>query len=89
MVYTNLAELGSLAKQFSKSGQQKALSGIVANSGPGLICVYGDADRITAATKGSFLGFDLATLVGLQQGKPLHTMIASGAPVGANKESLN
>lgn len=88
MLYTNLASLGSLAKQFSNTAKQNALSGIIANSGPGLICVYGEADRITAATKGSFLGFDLATLVGLQQGKPLHTMIAN-APPSVKKEILN
>jgi hypothetical protein len=88
MLYTNLGELGSLAKQFSKSDQQKAITGIIAKSGPSLICVYGDTDRITAATKGSFLGFDLATLVQLQQGKALHTMIAK-APVGMTKENLN
>ena len=88
MVYSNLSSLGGLAKQFGSSDKQKALSGLIANSGPSLIVVYGEADRITAATRGSFLGFDLGTLVGLQQGKSLHTMIAS-APVSIQKEIVN
>jgi hypothetical protein len=77
MVYTNLGQLGDLTKQLNKSGKQQMLSGFIANSGPGLICVYGEPDRIVASTKGSFLGFDLGTLVGIQEGKPLNTMIAS------------
>jgi hypothetical protein len=90
MVYSNLGSLGDLAKQFNSSGnkQQKALSGLIANSGPSLICVYGDTDRIVAATKSSFLGFDLGTLIGIQQGKPLNTMIAS-APMSAGKGIIN
>jgi len=88
MVYSNLSSLGGLAKQLGTSDKQKALSGLIANSGPSLICVYGETDRITAATKGSFLGFDLGTLVDLQQGKPLNNMIASSVG-GAKKEIIN
>jgi hypothetical protein len=88
MLYTNLGSLGSLAQQFSKSTKQKAVTGFLANSGPALICVYGENDHITAATKGSFMGFDLGALIGLQQGKPMHSMIAS-IPIGAKKEILN
>jgi ferric-dicitrate binding protein FerR (iron transport regulator) len=88
MLYTNLGSLGSLAQQFSKSSKQKAVTGFLANSGPALICVYGENDHITAATKGSFMGFDLGALIGLQQGKPMHSMIAS-IPIGAKKEILN
>jgi hypothetical protein len=34
------------------------------------------------------MGFDLGALIGLQQGKPMHSMIAS-IPIGAKKEILN
>lgn len=89
MVYSNLgSSVGDLAKQLNSSGKQQVLSGLIANSGPGLVCVYGDADRIVAAAKGSFLGFDLSTLVGLQEGRPLKTMIAK-APLGASKGIIN
>jgi hypothetical protein len=90
MVYSNLgsSSLGDLAKQLNSSGKQQVLSGLIANSGPGLICVYGETDRIVAAAKGSFLGFDLGTLVGIHQGKPLRTMIAN-APTGAKKGVVN
>jgi len=77
MVYSNLgSSMGDLARQFNSSAKQQVLSGLIANSGPSVICVYGETDRIVAATRGSFLGFDLSTLIGLQQGKPLNTMIA-------------
>ncbi len=89
MIYSNLSSLGGLAKQLGSADKQKAFSGLIANSGPGLICVYGEADRITAATKGSFLGFDLGTLVGIEQGKSLHTMIAMSAPTAVKKEIVN
>ncbi|HLH05028.1 MAG TPA: FecR domain-containing protein [Bryobacteraceae bacterium] len=50
---------------------------ILASSGPGLICVYGEPDRIVAATKTDFLGFNLSTLAGLGLGKPLPEIIDS------------
>jgi hypothetical protein len=88
MVYSNLGPLGDLAKQIKGSDKQQVLSGLIANSGSGLVCVYGETDRIIAAAKGSFLGFDLGTLVGLQEGKPLKNMIAA-VPGGATKGILN
>jgi hypothetical protein len=83
IVYTNAgSSLGPLAQQLKGSSslspaQQQSLSTFLANSGPGLICVYGEPDRIVAATRGSFLGFNLGTLAGIQQGKPLLPLIAS------------
>jgi hypothetical protein len=83
IVYTNAgSSLGPLAQQRKSSSslspaQQQSLSTFLANSGPGLICVYGEPDRIVAATRGSFLGFNLGTLAGIQRGKPLLPLIAS------------
>ncbi len=83
VIYINPgSSLGSLGQQLKSSGglspeQQKALSTLLANGGPGLICVYGEPDRIVAATRGSFLGFNLGTLAGIQQGRPLFPLIAS------------
>jgi len=91
--YTNLSgvlyinagsSLGPLAEQFKRSGsltpsQQQSVSALLANSGPGLICVYGEPDRIVAASRGSFLGFNLGTLAGIQQGRPLVPLIAGNA----------
>jgi len=85
IVYTNAGTaLGPLAEQLKSSGaltpaQQQSVSTLLANSGPGLICVYGEPDRIVAATRGSFLGFNLGTLAGIQQGQPLLPLIASSA----------
>ena len=59
--------------------QKQSLSALLADKGPGLICVYGERDRIVAASTGSFLGFDLGTLAGIQQGKPIVPLIASNA----------
>lgn len=60
-------------------GQRQSLSTLLANTAPGLICVYGEPNRIVAASKSSFLGFDLSTLAGIGGGKPLLPLIASSA----------
>jgi predicted negative regulator of RcsB-dependent stress response len=91
MIYSNMgSSLGSLAKQLKPSGQQQqqAVTALLSQGGSGLICVYGEADKITAAARGSFLGFDLGTLVGIQQGKPLQTIIAH-APAGKARGIAN
>jgi hypothetical protein len=81
MVYSNVSpSLGDLAKQFK--------SPLLIPGGSGLVCVYGEPDRIIAAARGSFLGFDLGTLVGIQQGESLKTMIASG-PKHSPKVDIN
>jgi hypothetical protein len=38
-----------------------------------------------AATRGSFLGFDLGTLIGIQQGRPLLPLVASSARSALSK----
>jgi hypothetical protein len=82
MVYSNVgSSLGDLAKQLKtspSSGPQQSITALLTHGGSGLVCVYGEPDRIIAAARGSFLGFDLGTLVGIQQGESLKTMIASG-----------
>lgn len=87
ILYTNIGRsLGPLADQLKALGalnstQQQSVSALLANTAPGLICVYGEPDRIVAATKNSFLGFNLATLAGIEQGKPLLPLISSSATV--------
>jgi hypothetical protein len=89
MIYSHLdPALGSLAKQLKSSEKQQALTALLGQGGSGLVCVYGEPDRILATARGSFLGFNLGTLVGLQQGQPLKTIIAS-APTGAVKGVVN
>jgi hypothetical protein len=83
VLYTNIgSSFGPLAETVKGAGslspaQQQAVSTLLANSGPGLICIYGEPDRIVAATRGSFLGFNLGTLAGIQQGQPMLPLIAS------------
>lgn len=83
VIYVNAGRsLGVLAPQLKGSlnlsaEQQKALSTLLTNSEPGLICLYGEPDRIVAASRGSFLGFNLGTLVGIEQGRPLLPTIAA------------
>ena len=58
--------------------QKQSLSAVLTDKGPGLLCVYGERDRIVAASTGSFLGLDLGSLAGgIQQGKPLVPLIAA------------
>jgi hypothetical protein len=83
IIYTNPgSSLGPLAEQLKNSAaltpaQKQSLSTLIASSTPGLICVYGEPDRIVAASRGSFLGFNLGTLAGIHQGQPLLPLIAS------------
>jgi hypothetical protein len=85
VVYTNPgSSFGPLVQQLKgasslSAAQQQALSALLASSGPALVCVYGEPDRIVAASRGSFLGFDLGTLMGIQQGRPLLPLVASSA----------
>ena len=85
MIYSNMnnSALGNLAKQVKPGDQQQQqmLSALLSKGGSGLVCVYGEPDRIVASTRGSFLGFDLGTLVGIEQGQPLKTIIAKAPGV--------
>jgi hypothetical protein len=85
VVYINAgSSLGPLAEQLRGSAslslsQRQSVSTLLANSGPAMICVYGEPERIVAATRGSFLGFSLGTLASIQQGGPLVPLIAQNA----------
>ncbi len=85
IIYQNAAStLGSVAKQLKGAApltpaQQQSLNAVLANTDPGLICVYGENDRVAAATKASFLGFNLGTLMGVAKGRPVVPLIASSA----------
>jgi hypothetical protein len=85
MFYQNVGKtLGPLAEQMKNTNalneqQRQSLSTLLSDSGPGLICVYGERDRIIAASTGSFFGFNLGTLAGIHQGKPIVPLIAANA----------
>jgi len=71
LVYYNasaaIAPMADQLKQtkFLTEDQQKALAVLTADRAPTLIYAYAEPDRIVAATRGSFLGLGLDTLVGL------------------------
>jgi hypothetical protein len=85
IIYHNVgSSLGPIASQLKRatpltSTQQQSLNALLANTDPALICVYGESDRIAAATTASFLGFNLGTLMGVAQGRPGIPLIASSA----------
>lgn len=65
-----IAPMADQLKQtkFLTADQQKALETLTADRAPTLIYVYAEPDRIVAATRGSFFGLSLDTLVGLNGG---------------------
>jgi hypothetical protein len=71
LVYYNasaaIAPMADQLKQtkFLTEDQQKALAVLTADRAPTLIYAYAEPDRIVAATRGSFFGLGLDTLVGL------------------------
>jgi FecR protein/Putative zinc-finger len=71
LVYYNasaaIAPMADQLKQtkFLTEDQKKALAALTADRAPTLIYVYAEPDRIVAATRGSFFGLGLDTLVGL------------------------
>jgi hypothetical protein len=71
LVYYNpsaaIAPMADQLKQtkFLTADQQKALEALTADRAPTLIYAYAEPDRIVAATRGSFFGLGLDTLVGL------------------------
>jgi hypothetical protein len=74
--YNASAAIAPMADQLSTTkfltaDQKKALAALTADRKPTLIYAYADADRIMAATRGSFFGLGLDTLVGLNGVKGL------------------
>ena len=73
LLYYNAGSmLGPMADQLKSTGlltpeQQKAINTLTANREPTLIYAYAESDRIRAATRASFFGFGLDTLLGLNE----------------------
>lgn len=71
LVYYNasaaIAPMADQLKQtkFLTADQQKALEALAADRAPTLIYAYAEPDRIVAATRGSFFGLGLDTLIGM------------------------
>jgi hypothetical protein len=72
ILYQNLGSVvGGLVEQ-SKAipgvtdSQRQLLDSFRQKSGPGLICLYGEPDRIVVASSSGFMGFNLDTLLALQ-----------------------
>ncbi len=85
LVYYNAgAAIAPMADQlkstnFLTADQKKALAALTADRAPTLIYAYAEADRIVAATRGSFFGLGLDTLIGLNgkgAGNLLPTLMA-------------
>jgi hypothetical protein len=73
LVYYNAsAAIAPMADQlaqtkFLTADQKKALAMLTADRAPTLIYAYAEPDRIVAATRGSFFGLGLDTLIGLNE----------------------
>ncbi len=70
MYYNMGSSVGPIIDQLKSGGlmtadQKKSLALLDTNREPGLIYAYGEPDRITVATRGSFFGLGLDTLIGL------------------------
>jgi hypothetical protein len=68
--YNGSAAIAPMADQltqtkFLTADQKKALAALTADKEPTLIYAYAEPDRIFAATRGSFVGLGLDTLIGL------------------------
>jgi hypothetical protein len=74
--YHNIGPVvGPLAEQLKSSGaltpqQRQSIDALTANSAPGLIYAYGEADRIVVASNTGFMGFDLGTLLTMGDNGP-------------------
>jgi hypothetical protein len=65
--------VGPLVEQLKATGaltpqQQQSIASLQANTAPGLIYVYGEPQRIVAASNTGFMGFDLGTLMTMGHG---------------------
>jgi len=67
--YNASSTIGPILKQLrgaATPAEQKSMDAFVANSTPTLIYAYGEPQRITLASTGSFFGMSLGTLMGAQ-----------------------
>jgi hypothetical protein len=81
LYYNASAAIAPMADQLSQTKfltdqQKKALAVLTADRAPTLIYAYAEPDRIVAATRGSFFGLGLDTLVGLN-GKGAGDLVSS------------
>jgi FecR protein/Protein of unknown function (DUF3352)/Putative zinc-finger len=65
--------IGPLVEQIKSTGtltaqQQQSISALQENTAPGLIYVYGEPQKIVAASNTGFMGFDLGTLMTMGRG---------------------
>jgi hypothetical protein len=78
--------VGPLVEQLRASGaltpqQQQSIDSLQANTAPGLIYVYGEPQRIVAASNTGFMGFDLGTLMTMGQGGNVLPQMLFGRPL--------
>jgi hypothetical protein len=77
LVYANSgSSFGSLTRQLTNntalsSDQKNALTALLTNTSPSVICLYGEPSQIVASTRSSFLGFNLKALAGVHEGRPV------------------
>jgi hypothetical protein len=83
---STLAPLANQVKGAATADERKSIDALLANSAPTLIYAYGEPDRITLASTGSFFGMNIGTLLGApgQGGMPLFPQIFSQA-MGARR----
>ena len=75
LVYHNISQVtGPVAEQLKKlnvmTEEQRRASDKLQDMAPGLIYVYGEADRISISSSGGFFGMDFGVLAGLDRGLP-------------------
>lgn len=75
LVYHNISQVtGPVAEQLEKlnviTEEQRRSAGKLDDMTPGLIYVYGEANRISISSSGGFFGMDLGVLAGLDRGLP-------------------
>ena len=75
LVYHNISQITTpVTEQLKKlnvmTEEQRRAASKLQDMAPGLIYVYGEADRISISSAGGFLGMDLGVLAGLDRGLP-------------------
>jgi hypothetical protein len=80
VVYQNLGAMLGPVRDLLESttgltpAQRQSLDTLSENSVPSLICAYGEPQQIVVAGTGSFFGLVFDSLLGIEQGGPLHLL---------------